>query len=45
MLWEALTLAMDKVTGLEECLDPKTNWMGSGIFTVITYLNLFTSPL
>jgi hypothetical protein len=36
--------AKDKVRGLE-CLDPKTNWMGSEILTVITYLDLFTSPL
>jgi len=42
--WEALTHAMDRVRGLE-CLDPKTDWMGSEILKVITYLNLFTSPL
>jgi len=43
-LWKALIHAMDKVRGLE-CLDPKTDWMGSEILTVIMDLNLFTSPL
>jgi len=42
--WEALIHAMDKVRGLE-CLDPKTDWIGSEILTAITYLNLFTSPV
>lgn len=43
-IWEALTHAKDKVRGLK-CLDPETDWMGSEMLTVITYLDLFTSPL